>query len=181
MLECFVNAFKFKMKTETEASFLCLSASSLHLLMHLTQGKIKWIQSLLIKNVNYSNKQWSLFFPITVMPPTLSRKRKGGLFQQRGQFFLHCSILYLIDVFWIHCVVIHFLLKLHLGVCLCMAGDIPSRSHMMRMMINMMSRSDLQGRETNFTVHCSQCSWHMIASWWKRSIFSLQWFLEALS
>ena len=63
-----------------------------------------------------------------------------------------------------------------LWVCLCMAGDIPSRSHMMMMMI-MMSRSDLQGRETNFTVHCSQCSWHMIASWWKRSIFSLQWFL----
>ena len=60
----------------------------------------------------------------------------------------------------------------YLWVCLCMADDIPSRSHMM-----MMSRSDLQGRETNFTVHCSQCSWHMIASWWKRSIFSLQWFL----
>ena len=57
----------------------------------------------------------------------------------------------------------------YLWVCLCMADDIPSRSHMMMMM----SRSDLQGRETNFTVHCSQCSWHMIASWWKRSIFSL--------
>ena len=81
------------------------------------------------------------------------------------------------------CCVIHFFffffvwvfhgLHDHLWVCLCMASDIPSRSHMMMMM----SRSDLQGRETNFTVHCSQCSWHMIASWWKRSIFSLQWFL----